>query len=299
MCENSDEEGFMKDGELGRVFASGEVICKEGEKGETMYVVQSGEIKISKESSSGEFTIATLRSGDIFGEMALFDKMPRSATATALGEARVLSVDKKKLFSSISRDPTLVFKIIETMSKRIRTLNDELPRLKKEKICVLQACMNVDDTCTLVLEEAENIISADNGSLMLLDESGESLEIKAAFGKEENPKVNLPPGEGIAGNVLKTGKAELVNNVTADSRYVNGKMRITSLLCVPLKFSGKCFGVMNMSSSSERLFTLKDLQLLHSLAIYASIAIQNAKNYSHLQDAADKILINATMLDIL
>lgn len=116
----------MKDGELGRVYAAGETICIEGDNGEAMYVVQSGKVKITKHASTGELTLATLRSGDIFGEMSLFDTLPRSATATALGEARVLSIDKEKLFESISRDPTLAFKIIETMSSRIRKLNESL-----------------------------------------------------------------------------------------------------------------------------------------------------------------------------
>lgn len=116
----------MTDGELGRVYANGETICKEGDKGDVMYVVQSGKVKITKRAPSGELTLATLQGGDMFGEMALFDKLPRSATATAVGEARVLSIDRKKLFLSISHDPTLVFKMLETMSSRIRKLDDIL-----------------------------------------------------------------------------------------------------------------------------------------------------------------------------
>lgn len=116
----------MKEGELGKIYADGEVIFKEGEKGEVMYVIQAGEVRITKKLVSDHTTIATLQSGEIFGEMALFDKLPRSATAMASGEARVLSIDKKKLFSTISHDPTLAFKIIETMSQRIRRLDENL-----------------------------------------------------------------------------------------------------------------------------------------------------------------------------
>lgn len=124
----------MKDGELGRVYADGEAICKEGEKGEVMYVIQSGKVKITKHAPAGELTLATLQGGDLFGEMAIFDKLPRSATATAVGEARVLGIDKKKLLLSISHDPTLVFRMLETMSARIRKLDEILahPDSKKE-----------------------------------------------------------------------------------------------------------------------------------------------------------------------
>ena len=70
--------------------------------------------------------------------MSLFDKLPRSATAIACGEARILSIDKKKLFSNISRDPTLVFRILETMSQRIRKLNENLAKLEKDRVGIFK-----------------------------------------------------------------------------------------------------------------------------------------------------------------
>jgi len=124
----------MKHGELGRVYANDEVICKEGDAGDVMYVVQSGKVKITKQAGTGTLVLATLQSGDMFGEMALFDKLPRSATATALGDARVLGIDRKKLFLSISHDPTLVFKMLETMSARIRKLDDLLAGQSEAKV---------------------------------------------------------------------------------------------------------------------------------------------------------------------
>jgi CRP/FNR family transcriptional regulator, cyclic AMP receptor protein len=116
---------------LGRTYEDGEVIFREGDKGEGMYVIQAGKVKVTKQTASGEVTLSVLEDGDIFGEMALFDKLPRSATATASGEARVLSVDKTKLFTLISRDPTTTFKIIETMSSRIRKLSREISQYRK------------------------------------------------------------------------------------------------------------------------------------------------------------------------
>lgn len=286
----------MKDGELGRIYSDGEVIFKEGAKGEGMYVIQSGKIKITKETDSGEVTIATLENGEIFGEMALFDRLPRSATATAIGEARILSIDKKKLFATISRDPTLVFKILESMSSRIRRLDEELMRLKKSSKDVLHICVDTNETCSLVLEEARNIIKADNGSIMLLDAEGKFLSINAAFGSQSDPKMKFSVGKGIAGDVLRTGRAELVNNVSMDSRFVPGAARIKSMLCVALRCKDHNFGVINMSNFSEKLFTLDDLKLLDSLAIYTSLAIQNAINFSHLKISTDEVLRHATML---
>lgn len=289
----------MKDGELGKVYAEGELIFKEGDEGDRMYVVQSGRVQITKNTSSGDLTIATLGSGEIFGEMALFDRLPRSATARALDEARILSIDKKKLFQTIDRDPTLVFKTLESMSRRIRRLDEEFAKLRKSKLDILQIFVNVDETCNFILEETKNFIKADNGSIMIYSDEEKALLIKAAFGTEWNPKTKLNAGEGIAGDVLKTGRAELINNVSMDPRYKKGSADINSVLCVPIKGKNRHFGVINMSRISENLFTIEDLKLLRFIALYASIAIENAMNFTSLRNFTDEVLKHATMLDML
>jgi len=289
----------MKDGELGKVYSEGELIFKEGDEGDRMYVVQSGRVQITKNTSSGDLTIAILGSGEIFGEMALFDRLPRSATARALDEARILGIDKKKLFQTIDRDPTLVFKTLDSMSRRIRRLDEEFAKLRKSKLDILQIFVNVDETCNFILEEAKNFIKADNGSIMIYSDEEKALLIKAAFGTEWNPKTKLNAGEGIAGDVLKTGRAELINNVSMDPRYKKGSADINSVLCVPIKGKNRHFGVINMSRISENLFTIEDLKLLRFIALYASIAIENAMNFTSLRNFTDEVLKHATMLDIL
>ncbi len=123
----------MTEDRLGRTYADGDLIFREGDVGETMYVIQSGRVRISKVTPSGDITVAILEEGAHFGEMALFDGGVRSATATALGEARVLTVDKRKLFATLNRDPTVVLKVIKTLSQRIRNLDEDLTKLKKEE----------------------------------------------------------------------------------------------------------------------------------------------------------------------
>ncbi len=288
----------MKDGELGKTYSDGEIICKEGDKAETMYVVQSGKVEITKKTGSGEMIIAVLEKGEILGEMALFGKMPRSATARASGDTRVITVDKKKLFQTISRDPTLVFKILDSMSHRIKKLTEDMTVLKKDKLNILKIYSDIDETCKIVLDEIRNIIPTDNGSIMLLGDDGKTLSIKAAFGNKSARKMIFALGKGIAGDVLKTGKAELVNNVLLDSRFISGETHINSMLCVPLRGERHNFGVINLSNTSEKMFTLEDLKLLHSLAFYVYIAILNARNFAKLNTATDVVLKSATMLDM-
>lgn len=115
-------------GELGKVYSDGEVIISEGDVGDRMFVVQSGQVEAVTGSGAGEQRVALLGGGDFFGEMALFDKEVRSATVRALGEARVLTIDRRTLLKRISENPLLALNLLKTMSRRIRVLNDRLAR---------------------------------------------------------------------------------------------------------------------------------------------------------------------------
>lgn len=111
---------------LGKIYQDGDVIFGEGEKGETMYVILSGAVEVVRANEGQEMRISELKQGDIFGEMALFEKSPRSATVRALGEARILTVDKRTFFSRVHEDPSLAFNILKKMSQRISRLNNML-----------------------------------------------------------------------------------------------------------------------------------------------------------------------------
>ena len=118
----------MKESVLGRTYKNGEIICRGEDEGNCMFVVQSGTVEVSKDLPEGEMVLRTMTKGEIFGEIALFDRMTRSATVKARGEAIVLSVDKKGFFAKACKDPTLTFNILEGMSKRIRDLTHELSK---------------------------------------------------------------------------------------------------------------------------------------------------------------------------
>ena len=125
----------MVGGALGKVYADREVILRQGESGNCMYVVQGGRVEVLQESlKGGEQHLAFLEAGDFFGEMAVFEKEIRSATVRAAGEARVLSVDRKALLTRIREDPLLAVNLLKTMSHRIRHLNEEISRHKKTKL---------------------------------------------------------------------------------------------------------------------------------------------------------------------
>jgi CRP-like cAMP-binding protein len=123
----------MEAGTLGREYLDGEVICRQGELGDCMYVVQAGRVIVARDGDKSEVVIAQLKAGDIFGEMAIFDRQPRSATVRADGQARVLTLDKRAFLRRVHEDPSLAFRILQQMSRRIRDLNQELTRLKQAR----------------------------------------------------------------------------------------------------------------------------------------------------------------------
>ena len=122
----------MEEGALGKKYKDGEILIKQGEPGNCMFMIQSGEVEVIKEMDERETLIAKRGKGDFVGEMALFSKELRSATVKASGKVKALTVDKRNLLVNIQKNPTLAFKIIEVMSARIRELSEEPAEQKTE-----------------------------------------------------------------------------------------------------------------------------------------------------------------------
>ncbi len=117
-----------KTGVLGKVYQDGQVIIRQGEVGDCMYVIQEGQVEVFLEEDGEATRLAVLDEGDLFGEMALIEHEVRSATVRALGTVRVLTVDKDTFLRRIHEDPSLAYRIMQKMSHRIRELHHELAR---------------------------------------------------------------------------------------------------------------------------------------------------------------------------
>lgn len=113
---------------LGKKYAKGEVIFRQGETGNCMYVIQKGEVEAVAESNGREVRLRTMGPNEFFGEMALFEKALRTATIRATKPTRVLTIDKKNFLGGIHEDPSLAFRIVQTMSHRIRDLTERLAK---------------------------------------------------------------------------------------------------------------------------------------------------------------------------
>jgi signal transduction histidine kinase len=109
-----------------RAFKSGEVIFAAGDPGDGFYVVNSGAVRISAVVGQNEpRVLATIGEGDFFGEMAVLDDAPRSATATAEGETTAIFLGRDRLLQLLERQPQLALSLIREFSLRMRALNQK------------------------------------------------------------------------------------------------------------------------------------------------------------------------------
>ena len=117
---------------LGKEYKDGEVIVRQGEMGDCMFVIQEGEVEAIAEADGKELRLRTMGPNEFFGEMALFEKEMRTATIRAIQPTRVLTIDKKNFLGGIHEDPSLAFRIVQMMSHRIRDLTDRLAKFEEQ-----------------------------------------------------------------------------------------------------------------------------------------------------------------------
>jgi CRP-like cAMP-binding protein len=120
-----------------RYFKKNEVVFYEGEPGVGMYIIETGVVGIYKEVNHQiKEELAILHAGEFFGEMALLDESPRSATAIALENSQILGLFRPDLFDLVYRKPRLgnkiLLKLAQMIAERLRLSNAELYELKQQ-----------------------------------------------------------------------------------------------------------------------------------------------------------------------
>ncbi|MGH2426808.1 MAG: GAF domain-containing protein, partial [bacterium] len=125
------------------------------------------------------------------------------------------------------------------------------------------------------------------GAILLTDDRTGELTVEAIYGyTPETLGMRVPVGKGITGTVQRTGKPEVVGDVTKDSRYVKADDRVVAEVAVPLISEGRVIGVFNVESTRRGALGQRDLELLTTLAGYATIAIENARLYQQAKHLA-------------
>ena len=105
-----------------RVFNAGDVVFSEGSVGRQMYVINAGRVTVLRGANGRQVQIGSLGPGDIFGEMALVDDLPRSATVVAAEEnTRILEIDHALFIYLVGQQPTFALMVLKAISLRLRT----------------------------------------------------------------------------------------------------------------------------------------------------------------------------------
>jgi CRP-like cAMP-binding protein len=103
-----------------KVFAAGEVIFNEGESANSMFVILEGTVEISTKNT----VINTLDGGELLGEMALVDGTPRSASAVAKTECKLVQIDERRFLYMVQETPFFSLQVMRVIAKRLRALNE-------------------------------------------------------------------------------------------------------------------------------------------------------------------------------
>jgi CRP/FNR family transcriptional regulator, cyclic AMP receptor protein len=103
-----------------REFKAGEVIFNEGDAAQDLFIVQSGTVEIRLANR----VVETVGANDIFGEMALIDHAPRSATVVAVTDVKLVPVGEKQFLFLVSRTPYFSVNVMRTLARRLRAMNN-------------------------------------------------------------------------------------------------------------------------------------------------------------------------------
>lgn len=109
----------------------GEILFREGDASEEMYVIKSGKIAITKAKGNSEITLAELGPGDMLGEMAFFDNKPRSAGAKAITEAAVIVLPFKALNAQFKAAPEWLKAVVRAVNGHLRNANQKIKNLER------------------------------------------------------------------------------------------------------------------------------------------------------------------------
>ena len=105
----------------------GDVLFREGDEGDRLYVITAGKVKISRAAPDGrENVVAVLGPGDMFGELSLFDPGPRTATATAVSGGEVAVMAHDELRPWLARHPDVAVALLGALARRVRRTTDTL-----------------------------------------------------------------------------------------------------------------------------------------------------------------------------
>lgn len=108
-----------------KILGPGDILFRDGDPPDYVYLIKEGEIEISKGEGTKKKVLAVLKEGDFLGEMGVIDGSPRSATAAAITEASLITLNTDDFKKEIEEDP-MIGALVFTLIKRLRKTNEKL-----------------------------------------------------------------------------------------------------------------------------------------------------------------------------
>lgn len=168
---------------------------------------------------------------------------------------------------------------------------------------LVTSTLDLDEVLKLAIQGINQIIRAEAGSLLLLDETTNDLVFRLSLHGDtrQSPPLRLQVGQGIAGWVVKEAKPLLVPDVGKDPRYYQEAgekfgLECHSILCVPLVIRDHVIGAIELINKLDGEFTAEDLDLLNSMGATVAIALENARLYTELAEFARELERSQTQL---
>ncbi|MEM7345764.1 MAG: GAF domain-containing sensor histidine kinase [Chloroflexota bacterium] len=166
-----------------------------------------------------------------------------------------------------------------------------------DMVRTLSSTLRLDQVLTSIMEQVEQMLSAEAGSLLLTDPGTGDLVFQIALGDkaDEIKPFRIPKGQGIAGQVALDGKPLMIADAESDNRHfkqLDQKVDFSTrnILCVPLILHDQIIGVLEVMNKRIGNFTQHDLSLLNSIASYAAVAIDNARLHESVLAERDKVI---------
>jgi CRP-like cAMP-binding protein len=290
---------FVRKG-IERSYKAGEVIFDESSRGRDLYLIARGRVRINKYTKFGvESLLAILHEGDFFGELSMIDALPRSARAEAMDDSTIVAFSPTEVRALIKESDSFTFNLLRNIAVRLRTMdqtfvlelehNATAAKNKVDKLSnlieatkIVNSALEIDKLLGLILDVATRSITADRGTLYLVDELTGELWSKVAQGSNM-VEIRLPIGKGLAGYVGKTGEVVNITDAYKDPRFnpeIDKKSgyKTRNVLCMPMRNKeGKIVGVFQFLNKKDGSFGPEDEAFIDALSVHGSIALENAR----------------------
>ncbi|MCL4179882.1 MAG: GAF domain-containing protein [Verrucomicrobia bacterium] len=252
------------------------------------------------------------RVGDVRSDRRYVSLRPdvRSELAVPLevdGEIRgILNVDSDRVDAFTAADQELLGELAAQAAKVIHNtwLYEQLrlkARLFESLISVghtINSALNLNEALQVITREASLLMEARMCSLLLLDETGQSLRLSASHGAGPAyvRKRDVGIDESLVGVVVRRKRALQELDVQTSSRYLNTdlarKEGLVSLLSVPLVFRSQAIGAINVYTAEPHLFSNEEIRILTALADLSAVAIEKARLYERVVDVEERMRRN-------